>query len=79
MEEKTKLTESKDEDPTKYYRVKEKLMEGGQGTLYEVERISDKKRFAMKLIQPDSDWAKENALNEIAIMQMNQGEEILSI
>jgi len=57
-QEATRLTFSKNEDPTKHYKVLEKIVEGGQGTLYQVERIKDKKQFAMKLIQPENEQAK---------------------
>jgi hypothetical protein len=40
----------KKEDPSKWYAPMHKLGEGGQAPVYQVERLEDKKHFAMKLM-----------------------------
>lgn len=54
-----------------------KIGSGGQAAVYKVERLSDKKQFAMKLMQYGSTKVQEQIKNEIGLMKLNDGESIL--
>jgi serine/threonine-protein kinase CLA4 len=54
-----------------------KLGSGGQATVYKVERLADKKQFAMKLMQYSTQKIKEQIINEIGLMQLNKGDSIV--
>ena len=65
------------EDPSKQYAPMHKLGEGGQAPVYQVERLADKKHFAMKLMTYKNSQEKEEMINEIALMLLNEGQSIL--
>ena len=47
-------TQFRKEDPSVYYSPMHKLGSGGQAAVYKVQRLTDKKEYAMKLMQYSS-------------------------
>ena len=60
--------EIKEENPSKYYKVVGKEGVGGFARVFRVEKISDKKLFALKFIEPKSKAERKSIMNEIGIM-----------
>lgn len=61
----------KEEDPSQYYGVVKSLSTDGMGSrMFCCERKSDRKKFALKFIEPRSDAERERFQSEIGIMRM---------
>eukprot|EP00301_Raphidiophrys_heterophryoidea_P005445 c12285_g1_i3.p1 GENE.c12285_g1_i3~~c12285_g1_i3.p1 ORF type:complete len:444 (-),score=124.70 c12285_g1_i3:373-1704(-) len=59
------------EDPTKLYKNLKKIGEGGCGSVYYAERISDSKKLAIKVMQRSQNSNMQTVENEVALMSLS--------
>ena len=69
--------EIKEENPSKYYKVVGKEGVGGFARVFRVEKLSNKKLYALKFIEPKSKNERNSIMNEIGIMQLSSNKSVV--
>ena len=60
--------EIKRENPAQKYKIVGKIGKGAFGTIFEVQRLSDDKHFALKFTMPKSRAERQTIINECSLM-----------
>ena len=58
----------KKEDPSLVYKIVKKIGKGGFGTIFEVNRFSDGRSFALKFTIPKNKAERQDIVNECSLM-----------
>ena len=73
----TKVCPIKFENPALMYKIIGKIGKGGYGTIFRVERHTDKKNFALKFTNPRSNAERQDVINECSLISFLDCEQLI--